>query len=143
MNSAIPCLVCVLLVTFVSTGTYAIPVNSRTLKRSTDNNQQFLDHLVNLKAHIQSPSVRKLLEAVKVNTEDANVAAFVQDLLNSQAQDVTGQSAAFGTEQADAVIALFQSLPEEAQAQLIFSVGIPLIISIVGGIISTIVKLIG
>lgn len=117
MKSDIICGLCVLLGTLIIlfTATYAIPVN-------TDRNQRLMDHLANLKPHVQSPLVRKLLEAVKESTEDVKVAVFVQDLLDSQAQNVTDLDwSSFGWKEAVAAFAALQSLPEMAQAQLIFS----------------------
>jgi hypothetical protein len=130
MKSAVICGLCVLLGTLIFTATHAIPVNS-------DRNQhQLMDHLANLKAHAQSPLVRKLLEAVKENTEDVKVAVFVQELLDqSQARGVTDQSAVFGRKEAVAAFAAFQSLPEMAQAQLVFTsialIAVPIILAIV------------
>ncbi len=116
MKSAVICGLCVLLGALIFTATYAIPLN-------TDRSQRLMDHLANLKAHAQSPLVRKLLEAVKENAEDVKVAMFVQDLLDqSQAQGVTSdQSAVFGRKEAVAAFAAFQSLPEMAQAQVILT----------------------
>ena len=129
MKSAVICGLCVLLGTLIFTATYAIPVS----EQYADHNQQLMDHLANLKAHAQSPLVRNLLEAVKENTEDVNVAVFVQNLLDlSQAQDMTGQSA-FGRKEAEAAFAVFQSLPEMAQAQLVISAFIlaPILLAII------------
>ena len=129
MKSAVVCGVCVLLGALIFTATYAIPIN-------TDRSQRLIDHLASLKAHAQSPLVRNLLEAVKENTEDENIAVFVQDLLDqSQAQGATDQSAVFGRKEAEAAFAAFQSLPEMAQAQLVFTtialVAVPIILAIV------------
>ena len=100
----------ILLVTLISTGTYAIPVSSR-IENYTNRNQELINHLANLKAHAQSPLVRKLLEAVMENTEDVNVAVFVQNLLDqSQAQDVTEQTT-FGDKEAEALLAAAKTLP--------------------------------
>ena len=111
MNSAIICVLFVLLGTLMSAGTSAVPVSSH-IEQYTDHNQELIDHLANLKAHVQSPSVRKLLKAVKESTKDVDVAVFVQNLLDSQAQDMTGQSA-FGRKEAKAAFAAFQSLPRK------------------------------
>jgi hypothetical protein len=126
-NSAVICIVCVLLGTLVSTGTYAIPVSSR-IEDYTDRSQELIDHLANLKAHAQHPLVRKLLEAVKETTEDVNVAVFVQNLLDqSQAQDVTDQAeSTFGDKEAEAVLAAAKSLPPQFMIlqviQIIFTI---------------------
>ena len=117
MKSAVIFGVCVLFGTLIFTATYTIAVS----EEYTHRNQQLMGHLANLKAHAQSPLVRNLLETMEENTEDVNVAMFVQDLLDlSQAQDMTDQSA-FGRKEAEAAFATFQSLPEKAQAQLIFT----------------------
>ena len=131
MKSAVICGLCVLLGTLIFTATYAIPVS----KQHADRNQQLMDHLTNLKAHAQFPLVRNLLEAVKENTEDVNVAVFVQNLLDlSQAQGTTDQST-FGRKEAEAAFAAFQSLPEMAQAQLVFTtialIAAPIILAVV------------
>ena len=128
MNSAVICVLCVLFGTLVSTGTYAIPVSSH-IEQYSDHNQELMDHLANLKAHVQSPSVRKLLKAVKENTEDANVAVFVQNLLDSQAQDMTGQNA-LGDKEVDAILATFQSLPAIAKVQTFVSCIVPSIFAL-------------
>ena len=127
MNSAVTkfCVLSVLLGTLVSTGTYAIPVSSRI----EEYNQELIDHLANLKAHVQSPSVRKLLKAVKENTEDVNVAVFAQNLLDSQSQDMTDQNA-FGDKEVDAVLAAFQSLPAIAKVQTFISCIVPSIFAL-------------
>ena len=131
MKSAVICRLCVLLGTLIFTATYAIPVS----KEYTDHNLQMMAHLANLKAHAQSPFVRNLLEAVEENTEDVNVAMFVQNLLDlSQAQDMTGQSA-FGRKEAEAAFATFQSLPEMAQAQLIFTTLAAIALPIIGRVL--------
>ena len=118
MKSAVICGICALVGALVFTATYANP----------DRSQRLMDHLANLEAHAQSPLVRTLLEAVMENTEDENVAVFVQDLLDqSLARGETGKpSAAFGRKEAAAAFGTFQSLPEVAQAQFIFT--IPLLI---------------
>ena len=118
MKSAIICGICALVGALVFTATYANP----------DRSQQLMDHLANLKAHAQSPLVRTLLEAVMENTEDENVAVFVQDLLDqSLAQGETGK-AAFGRKEAAAAFGTFQNLPEMAQAQFIFTIPLLLLL---------------
>ena len=108
MKSAVICMFsCVLFGTLIC----AVPLN-------TDRSQQLMDHLANLKAHAQSPLVKILLEAVMENTEDVNVAVFVQDLLDSRFQDVTVQDAVFGRKEAEAAFATFQSLPVKAKIQV-------------------------
>ena len=103
----------ILLGTLVSTGTYAIPVSSR-IEDYTDRSQELINHLANLKAHAQSPLVRQLLEAVMENTEDVNVAVFVQNLLDqSEAQDVTEQTT-FGDKEVVAIMAAAGTLPPRA-----------------------------
>ena len=129
MKSGIVCGVCALLGALVFTATYAIPIN-------TDRSQRLIDHLANLKAHAQSPLVKNLLEAVKENAEDENVAVYVQDLLDqSLVQGATDQSAVFGRKEAEAAFAAFQSLPEMAQAQVVFTtvalIAVPIVIAIV------------
>lgn len=124
--------ICVLLGAFVFTVTHAsaIPVNSRSEESDTDRNQELIGHLANLKAHVQSPLVRKLLEAVKESTEDVDVAVFVQNLLDSQVQDnnmaAAGQSAEFGDKEAEAVLAAIKSLPMKDKilgaVQMVFSI---------------------
>ena len=120
MKSAVICGICVVFGALAFT--YANPLN-------TDRSQQLMDHLASLKAHAQSPLVRKLLEAVMENTEDENVAVFVQDLLDqSLARGVTDQSAAFGRKEAAAAFATFQSLPEMAQAQIFLTIPLLLLL---------------
>ena len=108
MKSAVICMFsCVLFGTLIC----AVPLNN-------DRSQQLMDHLANLKAHAQSPLVKILLEAVMENTEDANVAVFVQDLLDSRFQDVTDQDAVFERKEAEAAFATYQSLPVMAKIQV-------------------------
>ena len=108
MKSAVICMFsCVLFDTLIC----AVPLN-------TDRSQQLMDHLANLKAHAQSPLVKILLEAVMENTEDANVAVFIQDLLDSRFQDVTDQDAVFERKEAEAAFATYQSLPVMAKIQV-------------------------
>ena len=127
MKSAVICGICALLGALVFTATYANP----------DRSQQLMDHLANLEAHARSPLVRKLLEAVMENTEDENVAVFVQDLLDqSLAQGMndkprggpTNLGPAFGRKEAAAAFGTFQSLPEMAQAQFIFTIPLLLLL---------------
>ena len=117
MKSAVICGICALLGALVFTATYANP----------DRSQQLMDHLANLEAHAQSPLVRKLLEAVMENTEDENVAVFVQGLIH-QSTAQTNPSAAFGRKEAAAAFGTFQSLPEMAQAQFIFTIPLLLLL---------------
>lgn len=132
MKSAVVFGLCALLGTLVFTPMYANPVS----EQRTDRSQQLMDHLVNLKAHVQSPLVRKLLEAVKesASAEDANVAVFIQNLLDSQSHDINDQNT-FGRKEAEAAFVVFQSLPEVAQAQLVFTtltlIAVPVILAIV------------
>ena len=120
MKSAVICGICALVGALVFTATYANP----------DRSQRLMDHLANLEAHAQSPLVRTLLEAVMENTEDENVAVFVQDLLDqSLARGETGKpSAAFGRKEAAAAFGTFQSLPEMAQTQFIFTIPLLLLL---------------
>ena len=120
MKSAVICGICALVGALVFTATYANP----------DRSQQLMDHLANLEAHAQSPLVRTLLEAVMENTEDENVVVFVQYLLDqSLARGETDKpSAAFGRKEAAAAFGTFQSLPEMAQTQFIFTIPLLLLL---------------
>ena len=120
MKSAVICGICALVGALVFTATYANP----------DRNQQLMDHLANLEAHAQSPLVRTLLEAVMENTEDENVAVFIQGLIHRSPwpAQTKSPSAAFGRKEAAAAFGTFQSLPEMAQAQFIFTIPLLLLL---------------
>ena len=130
MNHVFICVLSLLLVILLSTSTYAAPVSSH-IEQDDDYmyNRELIDSLADFTTQIQSWSLQKLFEALKANKEDINAAAFVQVLFDSQTQDATDQRA-FENEGNGVLMAAFQSLPEKAQAQLIFSLGIPALLGL-------------
>ena len=82
--------------------------------------------------------MKKVLEVLKTQSEDENVAAFIQAIRKFQTMKASDQSqSAYEREMNEmrVVMAAFQSLPEEARAQFVFITAFIVIVTIVGGIL--------
>ena len=78
---------------------------------------------------------------MKTQSEDENVAAFIQAIRKFQTTEATDQSQSVYERELNevhVVIAAYQSLPEKARVQIVFVTIFGLIIGLIAGIISVI-----
>ena len=123
---------CLLLCAFLSTGAYAASSTYRLA-------QQDIDSIEDLKARFQSPLVKQLLEVLKTQSKDENVATFIQAIL--QTTEATDQSRSVNereVKEMGAVIAAYENLPDKVRAQF----PIILAFTITSGVITSVLNLI-
>ena len=108
--------ICLLFGTLLSAGTY--------VASSSDHlDEQDIDSTENLQARFQSPLVKKLLEILTTQSEDKNVAAFLQAVHKFQSMEMSDQSLIQSENERElkemrVLMAAYQSLPEEARIQM-------------------------